>query len=71
MTAALQALYVGFKATVMFAGAVHDHLEIAVRRGLKQGCLASGSVRALLFDCIVRRVASPMPVWGVLPDLLH
>lgn len=57
VTTALQALYLNSSATVVFNGIVSTaHFHIG--RGIKQGCPSSGSVWAILFDPIVRRLVA-------------
>lgn len=48
--------------TILLNGEVFDDIVIRLRRGIKQGCLASGAPWAFLFDPIARRlVAAPPP----------
>lgn len=55
---------VGSSASVLFRGGVHEFLCIMVRRGMKQGCPASGSAWARLYDCVIRRLVAVLPPVG-------
>lgn len=57
---AVQLLYEGSYSDVVFAGEVSEH-GFPIRRGILQGCLASGSLWAILFDPIVRALMAAHP----------
>lgn len=46
---------------VVFNGEVYQDMIVNLRRGIMQGCPASGALWALLFDPIVRRQANARP----------
>lgn len=54
----VQGLMRGSSATVTFGGSSSSSVAIWMARGVKRGCPASGSLRALVFDQITVRAAS-------------
>lgn len=62
--AGLRATYDGTGMTIMFDGTVFDAMIVSVRRGIKQGCPASGTLWSLLFDPILRRLVFTLPSVG-------
>lgn len=50
--------------TIMFDGTVFDEMIVSLRRGIKQGCPASGAMWSLPFDPSVRRLVFALPLVG-------
>lgn len=52
----------GSSASVLFGSSVHEGVCIFFKHGIEQACPMSGSVWALLFHCVVRRLVVALPV---------
>lgn len=50
--------------TILINGEVFGDVVILLRRGIKQGCPASGALWTLLFDPIVRLLVATLPPHG-------
>lgn len=60
LVTAIQLLHEGSYSEVIFAGEVTSH-GLLVRRGILQGCPASGSLWAILFDRVVMALVAAHP----------
>lgn len=57
----LRSTYDATTMTLLINGEVLNDIVMCLRRGIKQGCPASGALWALLFDPMVRRLVSELP----------
>lgn len=60
----LRRTYGDTRMAMLFNGEVFYDIMVVLRRGIKQGCPASGALWALLVDPIVRRLVASLPPRG-------